>query len=78
MTPKQFITELFGEGWKPSQLPAFVDTLKAWSEDAQRYYAVRDFAKKLQWESEQRDRKQCHEFDDLVDAKRFEHDLDEN
>ena len=78
MTPKQFITELFGEDWKPSQLPVFVDTLKAWSEDAQRYYAVRDFAEKLQWESEPRDRKQCHEFDDLVDAKRFEHDLDEN
>jgi hypothetical protein len=78
VTPKQFITELFGEDWKPSQLPVFVDTLKAWSEDAQRYYAVRDFAEKLQWESEPRDRKQCHEFDDLVDAKRFEHDLDEN
>jgi hypothetical protein len=78
VTPKQFITELFGEDWKPSQLPVFVDTLKAWSEDAQRYYAVRDFAEKLQWEPEPRDRKQCHEFDDLVDAKRFEHDLDEN
>jgi hypothetical protein len=78
MTPKQFVTELFGEDWKPSQLPAFIDTLKSWSEDAQRYYAVRDFAGKLQWETEPRDRKQCHEFDDLVDAKRFEHDLDEN
>lgn len=78
MTPKQFVTELFGEDWKPSQLPAFIDTLKSWSEDAQRYYAVRDFAEKLQWETEPRDRKQCHEFDDLVDAKRFEHDLDEN
>jgi hypothetical protein len=78
MTPKQFVTELFGEDWKPSQLPVFVDTLKAWSEDAQRYYAVRDFAEKLQWDTEPRDRKQCHEFDDLVDAKRFEHDLDEN
>jgi hypothetical protein len=78
VTPKQFITELFGEDWKPSQLPVFVDTLKAWSEDAQRYYAVRDFAEKLQWDTEPRDRKQCHEFDDLVDAKRFEHDLDEN
>lgn len=78
MTPKQFITELFGEDWKPSQLPVFADTLKAWAEDAQRYYAVRDFAEKLQWGTEPRDRKQCHEFDDLVDAKRFEHDLDEN
>lgn len=78
MTPKQFVTELFGEDWKPSQLPVFIETLKLWSEDAQRYYAIRDFAKKLQWDTEPRDRKGCHEFDDLVDAKRFEHDLDEN
>jgi hypothetical protein len=78
MTPKDFVTELFGEGWKPSQLPSFIDALKGWSEDSQRYYAVRDFAKKLEWRINPRDRKECHEFDDLVDSKRFEHDLDEN
>ncbi len=78
MTPKQFVNELFGEDWKPSQLPSFLDSLKTWSEDAQRYYAVRDFAKKLEWDTDPRDRKECHEFDDLVDAKPFEHDLDEN
>lgn len=78
MTPKQFVTELFGEDWKPSQLPVFMDQIKAWSEDAQRYYAVRDFAKKLEFSENPRDRVDCHKFDDLVDAKRFEHDLDEN
>jgi len=78
VTPKEFVTELFGEGWKPSQLPLFLDRLKAMSEDAQRYYAVRDFAKKLEFEADPRPREECHKFDDLVDAKRFEHDLDEN
>jgi hypothetical protein len=49
MTPKDFVTEPFGEGWKPSQLTSFLDAIKGWSEDSQRYYAVRDFAKKLEW-----------------------------
>jgi hypothetical protein len=74
MTPKQFINELFGEDWKPSQLPAFLDCLKAWSEDSQRYYVVRDFVK-LEFNETPRDRQECHEFDDLVDAKRFEQEL---
>jgi hypothetical protein len=78
MTPKDFVTELFGEGWKHSQLTSFLDAIKGWSEDSQRYYAVRDFAKKLEWRIEPRDRTECHKFDDLVDSKRFEHDLDEN
>ena len=78
MTPKDFVTELFGEGWKPSQLNSYLDAIKGWSEDSQRYYAVRDFAKKLEWRINPRDRGECHEFDDLVDSKRFEHDLDEN
>ena len=78
MTPKDFVTELFGEGWKPSQLNSFLDAIKGWSEDSQRYYAVRDFAKKLEWRINPRDRGECHEFDDLVDSMRFEHDLDEN
>ena len=78
MTPKDFVTELCGEGWKPSQLNSFLDAIKGWSEDSQRYYAVRDFAKKLEWRINPRDRGECHEFDDLVDSKRFEHDLDEN
>jgi hypothetical protein len=78
MTPKDFVTELFGEGWKPSQLPSFLDALKGWHEDSQRYYAIRDFAKKLEWDTDPRDRRECHKFDDHVDAKRFEHDLDEN
>ncbi len=76
MTPKQFINELFGEGWKPSHLPVFLEQIKMWAEDAQRYYVVRDFST-TQFNKNPRDRKDCHEFDDLVDAKRFEQELDE-
>lgn len=76
MTPKEFVTELFGEGWKPSQLPIFLDTIKVWSEDSQRYYVVRDFAQDLKWEPNPRLRSKFGEFDDLVDAKRFEQELD--
>ena len=75
MTPKQFINELFGEDWKPSQLPVLLDKLKGWSEDAQRYYVVRDFSQDLKWETEPRLRVKFGEFDDLVDAKRFEQEL---
>jgi len=75
MTPKQFVNELFGEDWKPSQLPVFLDQIKAWSEDAQRYYVVRDFVKP-EFNIDPRERKECHEFDDLVDAKRFEQELE--
>ena len=74
MTPKQFVNELFGEDWKPNQLPVFLDQIKAWSEDSQRYYVVRDFAK-TEFSVNPRDRKECHEFDDFVDAKRFEQEL---
>jgi hypothetical protein len=77
MTPKQFINELFGEDWKPSQLPVLLDQLKLWADDAQRYYVVRDYAKELEWETDPRLRVNFGEFDDLVDAKRFEHDFDE-
>jgi hypothetical protein len=76
MTPKQFINELFGEDWKPSQLPVFLDQLKVWADDAQRYYVLRDYAKDIEWETDPRLRVKCRVFDDYVDAKRFEHELE--
>jgi hypothetical protein len=76
MTPKQFINELFGEDWKPSQLPVFLDQLKVWADDAQRYYVLRDYAKDIEWGAEPRIRVKCRVFDDYVDAKRFEHELE--
>ena len=42
MTPVQFITELFGDGWTQSQLPVFVAMLRQAQEDARRYHLVRD------------------------------------
>lgn len=42
MTPVQFITELFGDGWTHSQLPVFLVMLQQAQEDARRYHLVRD------------------------------------
>ena len=42
MTPVQFITELFGDGWTQSQLPVFLVMLQQAQEDARRYHLVRD------------------------------------
>lgn len=46
MTPAQFITGLFGEGWTESQLPVLLEALRKSSDDAIRYHAIRDAAVK--------------------------------
>jgi hypothetical protein len=45
-------------------------------EDAERYRTVRDFAKKLSFNDNTRDRSEFNLFDDLVDAKRYDTDED--
>jgi uncharacterized protein with von Willebrand factor type A (vWA) domain len=72
MTPEQFITELFGDGWESSQLPAFLAMAERMSDDAQRYHVVRDYMKQTDFRVEPRSREEYHEFDDVIDAKRFE------
>jgi hypothetical protein len=72
MTPDQFITELFGDGWEPSQLSTFLIMAERMSDDAQRYHVVRDFMRQTEFRMEPRSREEYHEFDDVVDAKRFE------
>lgn len=72
MTPKQFITELFGDDWKPSQLPVFLVMAEKMSEDAQRYHVLRDYLEAIEFRDDPRPREEYHEFDDVVDAKRFE------
>ena len=72
MTPDQFITELFGEGWDERQLPVFLSMAERMSEDAQRYHVIRDFAEEIKFRDEPRSREEYHEFDDVVDAKRFD------
>lgn len=42
MTPVQFITEIFGDGWTQSQLPVFLAMLRQAQEDARRYHLIRD------------------------------------
>lgn len=42
MNAEEFVTALFGEGWKPEQLPVFLFMLQRAQEDAKRYYEIRD------------------------------------
>jgi hypothetical protein len=72
MTPEQFITELFGEDWDERQLPVFLVMAERMSDDAQRYHVVRDYIENSEFRVEPRSREEYHEFDDVVDAKRFE------
>lgn len=72
MTAEQFITELFGEGWDERQLPVFLVMAERMSDDAQRYHVVRDYMEQAEFLVEPRSREEYHEFDDVVDAKRFE------
>ena len=37
MTPPEFIDELFGPGWREEDLPLYLDKLKQFVEDSQRY-----------------------------------------
>lgn len=72
MTPHQFICELFGNDWEASQLPVFLAMAERMSDDAQRYHVVRDYIEHTGFRVEPRSREEHHEFDDVVDAKRFE------
>ena len=78
MTPTEFVTHLFGEGWHKRQLPLFADMLKRFNEDAQMYYVVRDFAKKLELGDNPVSKEESRIRDDMIDARRYDHDPDEN
>lgn len=78
MTPKQFINELFGEGWTNAQLSSYLDVIKRFAEDSQRYYVVRDFAKNIKLMENPVSNEERQRTDDIVDAKRYAHDPDEN
>ena len=66
MTPPEFITALFGEGWTQAQLPVFLEMLRRSQEDAQRYHELRDFMTGQDLPS----REKMNEVDDYVDARR--------
>jgi hypothetical protein len=68
MTPSEFITELFGHGWKREQLPVFLETMRRMSEDAQRYYELREaLAKHQEWIAT---RESLNSVDDHIDSVR--------
>lgn len=76
MTPEEFLKELVGEEWEDWHLPILLGHVKKSLEDAERYRTVRDFAKKLSFNDNTRDRSEFNLFDDLVDAKRYDTDED--
>ena len=76
MTSDEFIEELVGRGWDAEVLPILLSHVKDSLEDADRYRTVRDFARKLTFNDNPRDRSEFNEFDDLVDAKRYDTDED--
>ena len=68
MTPSEFITALFGEGWTEGQLPLFLNMLMRCQADAERYHELRDaLAKGEDWIA---DRESLNSVDDHVDAVR--------
>ena len=76
MTSNEFIEELVGGNWEEWHLPVLLAHVKQSLEDAQRYKVVRDFAKKLSFNDNPRERSEFNEFDDLVDAKGYDTDED--
>lgn len=78
MTPKEFLDELFGPGWREEDLPLYLDKIKETFEDAQRYYVVRDFAKNIKLMDNLVSNEERKRTDDIVDARRFAHDFDED
>jgi len=69
MTPEEFITALFGEGWMPDQLPVFLTMLAQAQEDAKRYHEVRERLA-FNWDDQFAGRSQLCEIDRLVDSCR--------
>lgn len=68
MTPSEFITELFGYGWKKEQLPVFLEMLRKAQEDAQRYHEIREaLAKHQEWVAS---RESLNRVDDQIDSVR--------
>jgi hypothetical protein len=67
LTPEQFITALFGEGWTPEMLPVFLETMKQLSADAQRYYIVRDNTFNIEFTNEPNSRENLVMFDNAID-----------
>jgi hypothetical protein len=67
MTPEEFITAMFGDGWTQEQLPVFLSMVERFQEDAQRYYEIRDA---LTEECFAPSRAQLDAIDSLMDSRR--------
>lgn len=70
MNAEEFVTALFGEGWKSDQLPVFLFMVKQAQEDARRYYEIRDHLSSRSG-TFITSRKDLDGIDDLADAARY-------
>ena len=69
MTSDQFVEALMGE-CDEKHLPVLLNFVKKWHEDAERYYFIRDFARKPIFMDNPRERSELRYFDEYVDEKR--------
>ena len=65
MTPDDFICELFGHEWTYDQLPVFLEIVKSFKRDSERYYEIREFLIDDEWIASREKMKKIDEIADL-------------
>jgi hypothetical protein len=67
LTPEEFITALLGEDWKEEILPILLEMIQQWSQDAGRYYILRDNTFNIEFTNEPNSRDNLTMFDNAID-----------
>jgi len=67
LTPEELITALLGEDWKEEMLPILFEMIKRWSQDAGRYYILRDNTFNIEFTNEPNSRDNLTMFDNAID-----------
>jgi hypothetical protein len=67
LTPEELITALLGEDWKEEMLPVLLEMIKRWSQDAGRYYILRDNTFNIEFTNEPNSRDNLTMFDNAID-----------
>jgi hypothetical protein len=67
LTPEELITALLGEDWREEMLPVLLEMIKRWSQDAGRYYILRDNTFNIEFTNEPNSRDNLTMFDNAID-----------
>jgi hypothetical protein len=67
LIPEELITVLLGEDWKEEMLPVLLEMIKRWSQDAGRYYILRDNTFNIEFTNEPNSRDNLSMFDNAID-----------